>query len=107
MEWVEHDDRLPRPDSTWSVHRRHPVLRHYQFRSPDQIQHRLDVRRGRFRHVTSLSWTEEVKPAWKYSTYHDRPIHTTGVWHYARRVRQIIQTRLGRRAPGSGVAQSH
>jgi hypothetical protein len=82
------------------------VLRHYQFRSPDQIQHRLDLRRGRFRHVTSQSWTQEVKPRWKYSTYRDRPIHTTGVWHYARRVRQMIETRLGRRGPGSGVKQS-
>jgi hypothetical protein len=104
--WDDLDLYLPRPDSAWSIHRRRPVLRHYQFRSPDQIQHRLDLRRGRFRHVTAQSWTEEVKPRWKYSTYRDRPIHTTGVWHYARRLRQMIDTRLGRRSAGSGVKRS-
>jgi hypothetical protein len=104
--WEDPDLYLPRPDGTWSVHRRRGVLRHYQFRSPDQIQHRIDLRRGRFRHVTAQSWTEEVKAGWKYSTYRDRPIHTTGVWHYARRIRQMVQTRLGRRSPGSGVSRS-
>jgi hypothetical protein len=103
LEWVDPDLYLPKPEWDYRLHKGKGMLRHYQFRSPDQIQHRLDLRRGRFRHVTSQSWVDEVRPAWKYARYRGRPIRTTGAWFYARRVRQIVEERLGRRGAGRGV----
>jgi glycosyltransferase involved in cell wall biosynthesis len=39
------------------------VNRHYQFRDPVQMQHRIDDRRGVFPHVTSESWRQDVRSA--------------------------------------------
>ena len=104
--WDDHDLYVPRPTPEWTVHRRLGMLLHYQFRSPDQIRRRIELRYGRFRHVTSPEWTDYVKPWWKYSTYRGGGIRTTGGWYYARRVRQKVESLLGRRAPGAGVQKA-
>jgi hypothetical protein len=104
--WDDPDLYLPRPEATWRVHRRHGMLLHYQFRSPGQIQHRIDLRHGRFPHVTSPEWTDYVKPAWKYSTYRGGPIRTTGFWYWARRIRQKWEQVRGTRGPDSGLRRA-
>ena len=39
------------------------VNRHYQFRNPEQMQRRIEDRRGLFPHVTSESWRQDVRPS--------------------------------------------
>lgn len=39
------------------------VNRHYQHRDPDQMQRRIEARRGVFPHVTADSWRQAVRPA--------------------------------------------
>ena len=104
--WDDPDGYLPRPEATWTVHRRLGMLLHHQFRSPDQIRRRIELRYGRFPHVTSPEWTDYVKPAWKYSTYRGGAIRTTGVWFYARQIRRKVEQRLGRRGPAGGLKKS-
>ena len=62
-------------NAAWPVHaglvaRERIVFRHYPFRSPQQIQTRLDVRRenrergfGGWDHAKELSWREKIVPA--------------------------------------------
>ena len=106
LAWDDPDLYVPRPESEWTEHRRLGMLLHYQFRSPDQIRRRIELRYGRFRHVVSPDWTDYVKPWWKYSTYRGGGIRTTGAWYYARRIRQKAEVLLGRRGSGAGVQQA-
>jgi len=64
------------------------TVKHYQWRSPQQIQHRLDVRHqvrvegknSQFRHITQRNWKEVIKDHKKMlldegrSTYNDVPL---------------------------------
>jgi hypothetical protein len=106
LEWDDPDLYLPRPESTWTLHRTQGMILHYQFRSPDQIRRRIELRYGRFPHVTSPEWTDYVKPWWKYSIYRGGAIRTSGFWYYARRIRQRVEMKLGRRAPSGGIPKA-
>jgi hypothetical protein len=55
------------PDWAQRTARWHPVNRHYQYRDPEQIQRRLDVRAAvrsehAFSHVTATDWRSHVVP---------------------------------------------
>ncbi len=62
MRWPE-DRAWPAP-----MGRVYPVriwLRHYQYRSPEQIQRRLDVRAGLMRRAENYNFFHEVRPNWQ------------------------------------------
>ena len=104
--WDDPDLYLPRPEAEWAVHRRLGMLLHYQYRTPEQIQHRIDLRYGRFAHVASPDWTDYVRPAWRYSAYRGGPIRTTGAWYWALRIRQKWEQLRGAGAPDSAVKRA-
>lgn len=72
------------------------VNRHYQFRDPAQIQHRLDLRSGiraehTFPHVTSTDWRSEVVPTFGLRRWDlESPIQPRPWRYYARRARQLV-----------------
>jgi hypothetical protein len=73
------------------------VNRHYQYRDPAQIQHRLDVRAAArsdyaFTHVTNTDWRSEVVPTfglrhWDVGT----PIQPRAWRYYARQARRLVR----------------
>jgi hypothetical protein len=56
------DDSMMHPEQVSRYHSERPLNRHYQFRSPAQIQHRLELRKAspHFAHVTHLGWESEL-----------------------------------------------
>lgn len=74
--FFRHRNRLKWPEGEAAPRHRGPryptpiTVRHYQYRSPSQMQHRLDVRnavprdrRGKpFRHITQTNWKELLVP---------------------------------------------
>ena len=56
------NDRIVHPEQVRRYHSERPLNRHYQFRSPQQIQHRLALRKAspHFAHVTHIGWESEL-----------------------------------------------
>lgn len=92
------------------LHYPKPILaRHYQYRSPDQIQHRLDVRnavprddQGRpFKHIRQTRWEEllvdraEMVPDEGRSTYEALPIRSAIKEKLSRRIVKTVMHGLG------------
>jgi len=61
------------PDGLQRVYRRRILNRHYQFRDPDQIQKRLNLRHGHslFPHVQSADWRDTVRNSSTLNLYSD------------------------------------
>jgi hypothetical protein len=72
------------------------VNRHYQYRDPAQIQHRLDLRAGlrsdhAFPHVASTDWRAEVVPTFGLRHWDlTSPIQPRPWRFYAKRARQMV-----------------
>jgi glycosyltransferase involved in cell wall biosynthesis len=63
-----------RPEWLKKVYHRRILNRHYQFRDPEQIQKRLELRFGHptsFRHVTSTDWKAMLRDSRTLNYYHD------------------------------------
>jgi glycosyltransferase involved in cell wall biosynthesis len=109
VDWRESRFWRNRPDQAWGTsnastvpqfaQRAAPwalVNRHYQYRDPEQIQHRIEVRAAvrseeAFGHVTSEDWRQHVVPASKLRVWHPgEPLRPWPWRFYVTRVRQLV-----------------
>ena len=103
-EWS--NTNIMHPEQVGKFHSQRPLNRHYQYRSPEQIQTRIDIRRGSqfFTHVESTKWEQHIVSAascaeWVPGT--DPTIHYREF--YQTRIRQKIRSRLGRSNAAGGA----
>lgn len=89
--WQDAD--LGYPEQVRSFHSEHPLNRHYQYRTPDQIGNRLALRKGSkfFSHVQTLDWADMVTPASKCSVWEPG---TTPRIHHAEYYRNLAGQKL-------------
>ena len=105
--WEDDDCYLPRPIDEWRVHKRMAVLEHYQWRSPEQMQRRVDSRLGLFAHVNDSDWRQYVKPAWRYNRQRPgQPVKVVPAWQKLNRLRQEIQRLRSGTTGGFAVSKS-
>lgn len=101
QDWLDQTRQVPL--HVQRIHRRTVMNRHYQYRTPEQIERRLAVRLGhaQFGHVRSADWRSVVVPS---SSCHEarpgRPLEVDRWDFYSHRIREEI----ARRRPGSSPA---
>ena len=111
VDWRETRLWQNRPDQPWGTSNRSTVPgfadrnapwslvnRHYQYRDPDQIQRRLEVRAAvrsaeAFEHVTTENWRQHVVPAASLRRWEPGMALRPRAWrYYARRVAGVGRT---------------
>jgi len=89
------------PDGLQGVCRRRVLNRHYQFRDPDQIQKRLNLRHGHslFPHVRSSEWRDTVRNSRTLNFYSDGDpwrFSPSGLLYFYRRMwRPVVSEAVG------------
>lgn len=93
------DVTKPYPPQITRLSRTTLVNRHYQYRNPEQMQHRLDVRAGdpHFPHQPQRNWRELIVPASRCHRYEPgHPWRIERVRYYLTQARIQAKARLAR-----------
>jgi hypothetical protein len=120
VDWREYRLWRNQPDVPWTdVTRSYPpgidrparravFNRHYQYRTPEQIQHRLEIRRGdrHFPHQQQADWRLVVQPAADFHVHEDGQPFAVDWGRFVLNQARVRLGHLRRRLPGGQVPAS-